>query len=551
MTRIVLLSSLLLVLFSASAPSQVLYSLESPFEEQNGFFGISVSSAGNVNSDWYDDIIVGAPSETYIYPGAGTAYIFKGATGQLYRTLVSPNAKTDGHFASSVSGAGDVNSDGFDDVIVGAPSEDDVYTSAGRAYVFNGQTGDLIHSLYSLNEEQGGYFGISVSGVGDVDSDGYDDVIIGAELEGPGSSLFGAGRAYVFSGQTGNIIYTLAAPVENDSLWFGCSVSGAGDVNSDGYDDVIVGAEGANNVYTHSGRAYIFSGQTGLVLHTLVSPFEESYGWFGNEVSGAGDVNSDGYDDVIVGAFNETYFLGGAGTAYVFSGQTGGLLHILVSPSPEYLGRFGESVSGAGDVNLDGYKDVIVGAGNEDPDDSPDGAGRAYVFCGQTGALLHTLISPNEEVNGWFGGSVSGAGDVNSSGFAEVVVGAYLEDPESAPPGAGRAYVYAITPEPMELSGDLDGPDLVLQWTPCMGDVIGYWLYGAPENVYFEPGIPPPHEHIQAALPPSILEWRMPNGIGDPDWNWTYLVIAVDMTEAAMLGISNRFGEQDFAYDIP
>jgi hypothetical protein len=541
-------ATLILVLSVPALQAQVLYTLESPFQEQDGWFGYSVSGAGNVNSDFYDDLIVGAPAETYLYPEAGSAYLYTGATGAWLRTLLSPNAQDHGWFGQAVSGAGDVNSDGYDDVVVGASLEDDVYTQAGRAYIFNGQTGGLIYSLYSPNEGVCGRFGWSVSGAGDVNSDGYDDVVIGAPFESPpGSPYWDMGRAYVFSGQTSLPLYTLIPQATGDSLWFGFSVSGAGDVNSDGYDDVIVGARGADNAVFNSGAAYVFSGQTGSLLHTLVSPYQEIYGRFGKSVSGAGDVNSDGYDDVVVGAPAETYVYNDAGSAYVFNGLTGGLLRTLLSPNPEFGGRFGESVSGAGDVNLDGFDDVVVGAAQEDPGTSPEHAGRAYIFSGQNWALLKTLASPNEEVQGHFGYAVSCAGDVNSSGYPEVIVGAYGESPGTAPSEAGRAYVYSPTPGTITLSGYLNGQQLVLYWSPCIGDVYAYWVYGAPNSFYFQPGILPPYTHRLALLGPGATGWQTSSGIGNPNAQWSYRLIAVDITQTAVIGVSNRFGEHDFS----
>jgi len=263
---------------------------------------------------------------------------------------------------------------------------------------------EVLYTLVSLNEEVNGYFGYSVSGAGDVNGDGYDDVVVGGWSEDPGSSPAESGRAYVFDGQTGVPIHTLVSPNEEYQGRFGYSVSGGGDVDGDGHDDVVVGApmEDPGSSPGWSGRAYVFDGQTGNPLHVLVSPNEQGGGHFGSSVSDAGDVNGDGYGDVVVGAHKEAPGSSPAesGRAYVFDGQTGNPLYVLVSPNEEEDGWFGSSVSTAGDVNGDGYDDVVVGAWREDPGSSPSGAGRAYVFDGQTGMPILTLVSRDEEAGG-------------------------------------------------------------------------------------------------------------------------------------------------------
>jgi hypothetical protein len=534
-------------MIAVSSNSEVLYTLVSPNEESYSFFGISVSGAGDVNGDGYDDVVVGAATED---PGsspdrAGRAYVFDGRTGFPLHTLISPNEEEWGHFGCSVSGAGDVNGDTYDDVVVGAQFEDPGTSPiwAGRAYVFDGQTGTPLHALASPNEEQFGAFGVGVSSAGDVNGDGYGDVVIGAVFEGPGSSPDSAGRAYVFDGQTGILLYALASPGEEYSGHFGCSVSGAGDINGDGCGDVVVGAEfedPGTSPY-NAGRAYVFDGQTGGPLYTLISPNEQAAGHFGCSVSGAGDINGDGYGDLMVGANQEHPGTSPnfAGRAYVFDGRTGFPLHTLVSPNEDVQGFFGSSVSGAGDVNGDGYDDVVVGAELEDPDSSQN-VGRAYVFDGQTGIPLYTLVSPNEQEHGRFGGSVSGAGDINGDGYSDVVVGTSREHV-----WAGRAYVFAW----MNLSSTLSGSMLELQWS-MWSPASEHWIYGADNLIYFNPGFAPGYEYKVDEVFPPTTTWSSPSGIGDHSHNWTYLVIAVDETETE-LARSNRVGEHDFDTDIP
>ena len=452
-----LLLTFLIVLTSPSYTQTLnITTLKSPNEETSGLFGRSVAGAGDVNQDGFADVIVGAYQEN---PGAspdnaGRGYIFSGQNGSLLFELISPNEELGGNFGISVSGAGDVNQDGFADVIVGAYHEDPGASpdEAGRAYIFSGQDGTLLFELMSPNEEFSGIFGYSVAGAGDVNQDSFADVIVGAYLESPGTSPDQAGRAYIFSGQDGSLLFEFISPNEEFDGQFGVSVSGAGDVNQDGFADVIVGAhfEDPGTSPDEAGRAYIFSGQNGSLLFELISPNEEFEGFFGVSVFSVGDVNQDGFGEVIVGAVREDpgNSPNEAGRAYVFSGEDGSLLFVLISPNEEIGGFLGNPVSGAGDVNQDGFADVIVGAFGEDPGTSPTNAGRAYIFSGQDGSPLSELISPNEEIQGNFGGSVSGAGDVNQDGFADVIVGAYFEDPGTSATDAGRAYIFASSGGP-------------------------------------------------------------------------------------------------------
>ena len=408
-------------------------------EANNNYFGYSVSSAGDVNGDGFDDIIVGA----YGYSSSsGRAYIFFGGVNINTVADVILKGDTPGDkFGYSVSSAGDVNNDGYDDVIVGA---DGYNTTSGKVYIYLGGASMNNDADFNFAGSAGDAFGTSVSAAGDVNNDGFDDVIVGA----PG--YFGnTGYSIIYLGGAVNLI---GGPVISGSaigINFGYSVSGAGDVNGDGYDDVIVGAYAYNSTV---GRAYLFFGgspMNSVADVTYTGP--SSSLWFGVSVSGAGDVNGDGYDDVIVGAMRYLTF---TGRAYIFYGGSTPNNTVDVTMTGEATSNyFGNSVSAAGDINDDGYDDVIVGAyGNS------SFTGRAYIFFG--GSLMNNTfdVTISGETSGnYLGYSVSNAGDVNGNGFPDLIAGAYTYSS-----GKGRAYFYDYFMEneivsDLILTGELSG----------------------------------------------------------------------------------------------
>ena len=351
-------------------------------------------------------------------------------------TLESPNAEEGGNFGIAVSGVSDVDGDGRGDVVVGAWKEsgpaDAPMTRAGRVYVFSGATGTLHRTLVSLNPELGGSFGISVAGVPDTDGDGRGDVIVGAWVED--LDVVDAGRAYLFSGATGGLLHTLVSPNPITGGRFGTDVASVPDIDGDGRGDVVVGGNDLEGAHT-------FSGATGALIHSYPSPSGGENWGFGEHIAGIPDVDGDGRGDIIVGAHQETD--NNVGRAYVFSGSTGNLLHTFLSPDVELEGRFGDSVSGLSDIDGDGRGDVIVGSLE---DAGAVNAGRVYVFSGATGDLLHTFVSPNAQDEGGFGGAgvpvLAGVPDADGDGRADILIGAPYEDEEQAP-DAGRAYLFS------------------------------------------------------------------------------------------------------------
>ncbi|MDP2364267.1 MAG: integrin alpha, partial [Ignavibacteria bacterium] len=403
------------------------------------FFGYSVSAAGDVNGDGYGDVIVGAISNDAGGSAAGRAYVYFGGApmDNISDALFTGDAAGDS-FGQSVSAAGDVNGDGYSDLIVGAGSNDAAGQNAGRAYLYlNSLTGPDIPDEFFTGAATGDNFGVSVSIAGDVNGDGYDDLIVGA----PYNSSVGtyAGQAYIYFGGvlSDNIEDVIITGASaQDNL--GVSVSNAGDVNGDGYSDVIVGASGYNS---GTGRAYIYYGGSSMNNSAdVILTGAALYDHFGHSVSTAGDVNGDGYADVIVGALDNDAGGTNAGTAYVYYGGAAmnNAADVIITGYQAEDG-LGISVSTAGDVNGDGYSDVIVGAYENDAGGS--NAGAAYIYYGSVSMDYWSDVTlTGAAAENYFGSSVSEAGDVNGDGYGDVIVGAYGN--EGGGYITGRAYIY-------------------------------------------------------------------------------------------------------------
>jgi len=291
-----------------------------------------------------------------------------------------------------VAGAGDVNGDGYDDVIVGAQRDDDLGDRSGAAYVFFGSVhgidGGTELKLTASDGVEGNLFGAVVAGAGDVNDDGYDDVIVGAY----GATSASAGAAYLYLGSASGDLATeqrLTASDGHIGDAFGRAAAGAGDVNGDGYDDVVVGAYADDDAEAYAGAAYVFlGGPTGIDLAeetklTAVAP--EASDRFGYDVSGAEDVDGDGYDDVVIGAYLDDELGSASGSVFLFLGGPQGVdptgATMLNASDGEAEDYFGLSVAAAGDVDGDGYADLIVAADGDD--DVATNAGAAYVFAGE------------------------------------------------------------------------------------------------------------------------------------------------------------------------
>ncbi len=435
-------------------------------------FGYAVAAAGDLNGDGVDEFLVSAPNEDAPYPvNSGTVYVFDGATRTRITRLKSSPLVEGAKLGQSLAGIGDTDGRDTPDILAGAPYEDvGEMSSAGAAYVFSGSELIQLLRLQPNNPCANCNFGSSVTGIDDITGDGLADAVVGANREEPFGEPPRSGRVRVFNGNTGQQIRLLISPNETENGMFGMAVVGISDLNSDSSPELVVGAPGDTIPGTEKlGLVYIFSSADWSVLRILESPAPDTYGKFGSSLAVMTDISGDGIAELIIGASGEDIDgITDLGRVYVFSGATGILLHTLHSPYPEDVpydeGEFGTAVADAGDIDADGINDILVGALHEDPEGSPQSAGRAYVFSGDDGSLIYALVSPDDVYEGYFGCSVASIGSVFGDERAELVIGAYHEDPWPAPSDVNGGKTHVMTP-PIVLTGMIQDSDLVLQWT--------------------------------------------------------------------------------------
>jgi hypothetical protein len=342
-------------------------SMNAPHPIAGARFGEAVAGVPSVNGDTTPDILVGAPGVTIgaAPAGSGRVYVFSGSNSTLIRTIQSPAMELNGNFGNAVAGLPDINADLKGDIVVGALFEDPGTSpfNCGRVYVYSGATGQLLRKIGSPTPQEKGKFGTSVSGVPDLNGDNVADILVGSQ------EFNGQGRVHIYSGATFARLRTIHSPGAETGGVFGWSVSGIPDVNGDARGDILVGAphEDPGTSPTSCGRAYIYSGATGQLLWKLLPLTPEAQGRFGWSVAGIPDTNNDGRGDAIVGAPGEDPGASptDAGRAYVHSGATGLRLSTLTSVSEAAAGGFGSSVSGITDVNGNARAEVVVGAPGE------------------------------------------------------------------------------------------------------------------------------------------------------------------------------------------
>ena len=360
------------------------------------YFGWAVSELRDIDRDRVTDVIVGEPATA----SGGSVHVLSGRTGRLLHRF---DGVAGDFFGGAVADAGDTNRDGVHDIVVGAPNNPTTVFGRGRASLYSGRTGRLLHTWEAAGPDD--TLGAAVAGAGDQDRDGYDDVLVGAI----GDDLAGvdAGAAFVYSGRTHRVLRRIDGGDPGDG--FGSATDAAASLGGHRPPDLIVGAwhEGPGDA-AGGGGVHVL-GRAGERF-ALTPPAGASV--FGNFfVAGVGRVDRDRVPDVYAADYNAN---GGNGFAGVYSGRDGALIHGWPGGPGDGTGPGRE----AGDVNHDGRVDLAVGSYTA----GPSGAGRVDVRSGRTGAVLRTITSTTAGEN--LGFDAIGVGDTNRDRRIDLLLSA-------------------------------------------------------------------------------------------------------------------------------
>ncbi len=508
--------------------------------DEGGRSGIDVSGVGDINGDGVDDLIIGASSAGPEGKATGESYVIFGAPnlgagGSLDLNLLDGlngftiiGADSGDSVGFAVNAAGDVNGDGVDDLLVAAPNADSDDPQTGACYVVFGAKGigasgtlplaslDGTNGFVMIGALRRGRAGNEVSRAGDVNGDGFDDVVVAAPFASPNSFFFAGQTTVVFGGANigaGGVIEIAGLDGTNGfvsdgsfpSDLSGSGVSTAGDLNADGFDDVVIGVGFGADEGSY-GKSFVIFGaaDVGAGGDFPLRFINGSNGFFsrglaegdqlGFSVAGGLDFNDDGVSDVAIGAPGA----GDEGACFILFGDSdfstsrefdlsslngaNGLRIQGVSAHD----NCGASMSAAGDVNGDGVDDLLIGARSASPR-GPQ-SGQSYIVFGGDGVGADGVIDP-ASLNGFSGVAINGAhegdrsgfavssaGDVNGDGVSDIIIGAYGAKPDGVE-NTGQSYVIFGRNE--RAFGDVDGnvrvnardlADLLGYWGPCPND---------------------------------------------------------------------------------
>ncbi|ACU61652.1 FG-GAP-like repeat-containing protein [Chitinophaga pinensis] len=403
--------------------------------QENALMGFRVATAGDINGDGRDEVMLLAPSYHLTSGGYGAVFIYYGSNRGI-----NPNVKTTlahsvngGQYFAGMAGGGDLNGDNFDDIAINVPA--DSQHQGGLAIYYGTSTGlDTTAQILYGDPSYGslaGYLAIAK----DLNGDEIDDLVVGSTTSSHGQIY--EGIVTIIYGNAWGIENSAWTIIEGNQAGFqlGTRVMGANDINNDGYNDIVVAA--ANKVLTYYG------GPAGVEITpattmTLSIPDERF------SISAGGDINGDGYSDLIVGNPNYSNGQSLEGAVFVYHGSSTGLDSVpaQVLEGNKDSTQFAVEISFAGDVNADGFSDVVVGAISESNNINQRNEGFAYVFYGRSNGINPVPASTiqSNQANACLGFSVAGAGDVNGDGYSDVLVGAFIY--ANGQPFEGAGFVY-------------------------------------------------------------------------------------------------------------
>lgn len=387
-------------------------------EEASTHLGFAVDGVGDVNGDGWDDILVGGY-------GAELAWLHYGSATGPRTTPDWIGASPGGSYGHAVAGLGDVNGDGYADFAVGAPEEESGQPNEGLVHVYLGSPSGPAPTADALLQPDAAQarFGMAVDSAGDVNGDGFDDVVVGAQWYETKEGT--EGGAWVFLGSASGVITPAVWSVEaTSSEELGTRVAGLGDVDGDGFADIAVSAPRLNTTQSRAGAVFVYRGGPSGPATTASWSYlgAAQLGQLGLGLAGPGDINGDGYADLLAG---EPFYEGSdrrEGHVLLFSGSAAGL-----SPVPTWTfetnlstgSELGAALAG-GDVNGDGYADVILG---DERANFYNGA--VHVFYGSSAGLPPTIDYTHlQRSTLGLGAVVAVAGDTDGDGFAEVLMSA-------------------------------------------------------------------------------------------------------------------------------
>ncbi len=504
MRRIVILSMILFftVIFASNSFGQVLIQNDAGNLIPSASFlglhyveriGYALDGGGDVNGDGYDDFLIGTFHNAVVGYDAGAVYLILGRP-RLDIGLNTSLSNADARFLGgssydaagySVACNGDLNGDGLDDMLIGAPAGNDSKPRwPGKVYVVFGDSSASWGNYFYLANSRDSYFegengqdlaGLSVAYVGDLDEDGYDDFLCGA----PFNDDFGedAGKAYLVMGHGGSwndryyLAYSMASfYFDRDDAKVGYSVAGIGDINNDGSPDLAIGSLGTSRIFVLYGRTSPNWGSNfnlrnaDLTLYGRDRGSDEGIGW---RVAPGGDINGDGIDDVLISAIHNNQSGDLSGKVYVLFGKDGGWAESefsLENGDASYIGEAatdyaGWGLSTAGDVDMDGFDDFLIGAWYNDHN-GPD-AGKAYLIKGKSEGWQKDVrlrdvdnFFVGERDTNYVGFAVSPAGDFDGDGYADYVISApYNSEVQQ---WSGEVYLFASQRIPYYISGKVN-----------------------------------------------------------------------------------------------